>query len=167
MNKEFLNAITINYIAVFNKTAATINQSTTLNKQGVKTSRSVFIITLNFLIYQFSLVLYRIFSFFISYSVFKDINITVIPRLKVSLLSLIGLSINTGILILIILFAFNKTLHRFILTTFIDTLKKLHFIKNADEKRNIWAFKKITYLVVCSKLFKEFKITHLYVFQLI
>ncbi len=66
---------------------------------------------MNFLIYQFSLVLYSIFSFFISYSILKDINITVIPGLKVSLLSLIGLSINTGILILIILFAFNKTLH--------------------------------------------------------
>ena len=159
INKGFLNAIISNYIAVFNKTAAMIIQTSTLNKQGIKASRSVSIITMNFLIYQFSLVLYSIFSFFISYNVIKDIQIDVIPGLKVSVLSLIGLSINTGVFILIILFAFNKTLHRFILTTFIDILDKLHLIKNADEKRNKWAIKIITYHVVCSRIFKEIKIT--------
>ena len=159
ISKGTINAITGNFIAVFNKTASTVIQAKTLAKQGIKSSKIFSVVTMNFLIYQFALVFYSIFSFFISYPVVKDINLNIISGLKISFLSLIGLIINVGILLVILLLAFNKPLHRFILTRVIDLLEKLHLVKNAEETRNRLALRIISYHVECEKLIRSPKNT--------
>ena len=155
IEKGTLNALTGNFIGVFNKTASTVIQAKTLAKQGIKSSKIFSIITMNFIIYQFSLVVYSLFSFFVSYPVVSDINLNIFSGLKISLLSLIGFTINIGILVIILLLAFSKPLHRFILTKVVDLLSKLHFIKQPEETRNRWALKIISYHVECERLIKN------------
>ena len=155
IEKGTLNALTGNFIGVFNKTASTVIQAKTLAKQGIKSSKIFSIITMNFIIYQFSLVVYSLFSFFISYPVVSDINLNIFSGLKISLLSLIGFTINIRILVIILLLAFSKPLHRFILTKVVDLLSKLHFIKQPEETRNRWALKIISYHVECERLIKN------------
>lgn len=159
VTKGTINALTSNFVAVFNKTASTVIQAKTLTKQGIKSSKIFSVVTMNFLIYQFALVFYSIFSFFISYPVVKDINLNIISGLKISLLSLIGLIINTGILLIILLLAFSKPLHRFILTRVIDLLEKLHLLKNANDTRSRLALRIISYHVECERLIRNPKNT--------
>ena len=159
LSKGTINALTGNFIGVFNKTASTVIQAKTLAKQGIKSSKIFSVVTMNFIIYQFALVFYSIFSFFISYPVVSDIDLNIISGLKISLLSLIGLIINTGILLIILLLAFSKPLHRFVLTRVIDLLEKLHLVRNGEETRNRLALKIISYHVECEKLLKNPKIT--------
>lgn len=161
VEKGTLNVLTSNVIGVFNKTASTVIQAKTLAKQGLKSSRIFSIVTMNFLIYQFSLVIYSIFTFFISYPVVSDINLSIISGLKISLLSLIGLIINTGILLIILLLAFSKPLHRFVLTKEIDLLAKFRLIKNVEETRNKLALRIISYHVECERLIKNPKTSFL------
>ena len=161
VEKGTLNVLTSNVIGVFNKTASTVIQAKTLAKQGLKSSRIFSIVTMNFLIYQFSLVIYSIFTFFISYPVVSDINLSIISGLKISLLSLIGLIINTGILLIILLLAFSKPLHRFVLTKVIDLLAKFRLIKNVEETRNKLALRIISYHVECERLIKNPKTSFL------
>ena len=161
VEKGTLNVLTSNVIGVFNKTASTVIQAKTLAKQGLKSSRIFSIVTMNFLIYQFSLVIYSIFTFFISYPVVSDINLSIISGLKISLLSLIGLIINTGILLIILLLAFSKSLHRFVLTKVIDLLAKFRLIKNVEETRNKLALRIISYHVECERLIKNPKTSFL------
>ena len=133
-----VNTLIGNFVGCVYKTGGTFVQAYTFSKQDVKGAHAASILTMQFLMYQFSFTLISLVMVFVGYPFVRDIPIELLGGLKIFPLSLIGLSISLLILVLILALAFFKPLHRFFMGTGIDFLSKIHLVKKPDESRKKW-----------------------------
>ena len=153
-----MNSIIGNFIGCFYKTGASFIQAYTFTKQGIKGTNVASILTMNFLIYQFAITIYSGVMIFIGYPYVKDIPIELLGNIKIFPLSLIGFGINILFLLLILLLAYWRQLHRLVLNTGINILSKLHIIKDPEYKRKKWTLQLATYRIELKRLFYHYRL---------
>lgn len=148
----FVNTLIGNFIACINKTGSMFIQAYTFTKQGIKGAHAASILTMQFLMYQFTFTLFALIMVFVGYPYVVDIPITLLGGIRIFPLSLIGLSIAVLTLTLIVVMAFCKPLHHFLMNTGIDLLSKLHILKDPDETRKRWTLQLVTYRIEIKRL---------------
>lgn len=142
-------------LGVFIKSAACIPQAMTFPKQDIKSPQAASILTMNYLLYQFSLFIFSLFVVFFGYPYVKDIPIELLGGLSLFYLCLIALSVQFVVLLVIFFLGFSRGLHRLVLNNGIDILKKLHLLRDADETRRKLTLQFATYRVELKRLFQH------------
>lgn len=153
ISQGFVNALIGSFFASFNKASSQVVQAYTLSKQGVKSSHSASILTMNFIMYQASLTIFSLVMVFVGYPVVKDIPLfSTIPIFYVSLAALLlDVFFLTGLLLI----AFSHPFHQFLLslgTRFLSLFSK-HI--DVEEKKKEWAIKIATYHIETRRLFQH------------
>lgn len=140
-------------VGVFAKTAAPLLQVHIFPKQNVKGQQGASIMTMNFLIYQFSLFLFSLVVILIGYPSMKGVNLDIFSfKVSILLLCLIGLLIQFLFLAILILLAFCRPLHRFVLNSGVNILSKLRIIKEPEKIRRRWTITFATYRIEMKRL---------------
>lgn len=151
----FINVCIGQVIGVFVKSGATLMQAYTFSKQEIKPAHAASILTMNFLLFQLGLFVYSLVMVIFGYPVMKDVPINFIFGLPLSLIAILALIIQFLILLGIILMAFWKGLHRFILTNVLDLLSKLHLLRHPDETRRKMTLQFVTYRIELKRLLQH------------
>mgnify|MGYP000849550206 FL=1 len=146
------------FIGCLNKTSANFIQAYTFTKQDVDGPNAASILTMNFLMYQFTLTFYSLVMIFVGYPFVKDIPLTLLGGIKIFPLSLIGFGIDAAFLIVIVLLAWCRPLHRFVVDFGVRFLAKLHIIKDPDATRKKWTLKFATYRIESKRLLSHKRI---------
>lgn len=153
--KALANTMSSGVVSVFAKTASPIIQAYTFSKQNVSPSNSASILTMNFLVYQFSLNIYSIIIVTCCYPIMKDIEINLLAGFKLIYLVLIGLSIQILFVVLICLLGFCRPLHRLFLNSGINLLAKLHILRDSEKTRRKLTIQFATYRIEMKRLSKH------------
>ena len=118
-----------------------IMQAYTYKKQGVPISSAVSIMAMYSIIYQSVLILYGLVSFLVKYDYIIKMNDLVINlgSLKLSLplwlLTILGFLLNVSVILIVLLMAYWRGFHNFIMGPVISLLHKIRIIKDPDKKR--------------------------------
>ena len=153
-----VNILIGNFIGCIYKTGAMFIQAYTFTKQDVKGAHAASILTMQFLMYQFSFTIFSLIMVFIGYPFVKDVPIALLGGIKIFPLSLIGLAISILILLLIVVLAFLRPVHRFFMNTGIGILSWLHIIKNPENARRKWTLQLATYRIEMKRLSRHFSL---------
>lgn len=112
-------------------------QAYTFSKQGIKVTNAASILLMHFIVYQSVSVLctalIMIFKFNELRSFTQTFQILGI-NFEILTLALLGFIINAVIIAFLFIVAFSKKLHKFITTTGVSIMYKLHIIKNKEQK---------------------------------
>lgn len=154
----FLNVCIGQTIGVFIKSGSSILQAYTFTKQDIKSAHAASIITMNYLLGQISLFIYSLVMLIFGYSYVKDVPIHLLGSLPLYVICIIGIIIQFFILLIIFSLAFWRSMHRFVLTSLINTLYKLHIIKNPDKVRDKLTLQFATYRVEMKRLLHNKKL---------
>ena len=119
-----------------------IMQAYTYKKQGVPISSAVSIMAMYSIIYQSVLILYGLVSFLVKYDYIIKMNDLVIKfgsnfqlTLPLWLLTIIGFLLNVSVILIVLLMAYWRGFHNFIMGPIISFLSKIRIIKDPDKKR--------------------------------
>ena len=150
--QSVMNVIIGNFIGVLNKTSTTFIQAYTFTKQGVKGANAASIVTMNFLMYQFTFTFYSLIVVLVGYQYVENITIDLLGSMYMFPLSMIGFGVAVFFLVGMIALAFCRPLHNFLINGVINLLAKMKIVKNPQEKRKSWALQFATYRVELKRL---------------
>lgn len=154
-----INVMVGQTIGVFAKVSAPLLQVHTFSKQDVAAPQAASILTMNLLMYQFSLIVYSLVISIIGFHEMKTVPLTLIGDMPIVVFSIVGLVGQLAWLILMVLVGFCRPLHRFVLNTGVNILGKLHIWKNPEEKRKQLSLQFATYRVEMKRLGKNITVT--------
>ena len=118
-----------------------IMEAYTYKKQGVPISSAVSIMAMYSIIYQSVLILYGLLSLIIKYDFISKMDNLVINlgNLRLSLpiwvLTILGFVLNVSVILIVLLMAYWKRFHRFMMGPVIGFLSRIKLVKNADKSR--------------------------------
>lgn len=118
-----------------------IMQAYTYKKQGVPISSAVSIMAMYSIIFQSVLIIYGLLSFFIKYDYIIKMNDLVINlgslriALPLWLLTILGFLLNVSVILIVLLMAYWRGFHNFIMGPVVSFLHKIRIVKDADKKR--------------------------------
>ena len=118
-----------------------IMQAYTYKKQGVPISSAVSIMAMWSIIYQSVLILYGLVSFLMKYEYIIKMNDMVLYlgtwkiTLPLWLLTILGFLLNVSVILIVLLMAYWRGFHNFIMGPIISFLHKIRIIKDPDKKR--------------------------------
>lgn len=131
----------------------------TFSRQGIKSSNSASILVMLFIVSQTVIILYgalaMIFGFNSTVANMSNLNLfgwEITPMI----FSILGFIINIFTLLILLLLAYLRPLHRFILTTGVNFFAKLHLVKDPVAKRSELAASVATFRIELTRLFKNF-----------
>lgn len=150
--QALVNTLIGNFIGCLNKTGAMFIQAYTFTKQDVQGAHAASILTMNFLMYQIGFTLFSLFVVVFGYPFVENIPIALLGSIRIFPLSLIGLSLSLLMLLIIVSLSFFKPVHRFIMSSGISLLSRLHILKNPDETRKKWTLQFATYRIELKRL---------------
>ncbi len=150
--QSVMNVIIGNFIGVLNKTSTTFIQAYTFTKQGVKGANAASIVTMNFLMYQFTFTFYSLIVVLVGYQYVENITIDLLGGMHMFPLSMIGFGVAVLFLVGMIALAFCRPLHNFLINGVVNLLAKIKIVKNQQEKRKSWALQFATYRVELKRL---------------
>ena len=119
-----------------------VMQAYTYKKQGIPISSAVSALAMNSIIHQIILIVYGLVSFIVKYDfigtlpsanlgTYGDVTI----RIPMWVLTILGFGLNVGYIVIILLMAYSRPFHNFIMGPIIGFLNKIRIIKNADRSR--------------------------------
>ena len=146
---------------VFVKSAANIIQAYTFSKQDIKNAQAASILTMNYLMFQISLLIYSFVMVILGYPLMKEVPIELLGNMPLSLLSILVLVIQSLILFGICLLGFSRRMHRLVLNGGIDFLVKLHLCRNPEKTRRKLTLQFVTYRIEMKRLFTNLKLVFL------
>ena len=114
-----------------------IMQAYTYKKQGVPISSAVSIMAMYSIVYQVVLILYGLLSFILKYEriiQLSDMNILGL-RIPIWVLTIFGFAVNVSVILIILLMAYWRGFHRFIMGPLISFLNKIRIVKNPEKQR--------------------------------
>ncbi len=152
-------------LGVFVKSAACIPQAMTFTKQDIKSAQGASILTMNYLLYQLSLLIFSTFVVIFGYHYVKDIPIELLGGLSLFSLCIIALCVQATILIAIFSLGFARHLHRFILNNGVNFISRLHLLKNPEMTRRKLTLQFATYRIEMKRLFQHKRLVLLIVFS--
>ncbi len=130
----------------------------TFSRQGIKSSNSASILVMLFIVSQTVIILYGALAMIFGYNstILKMSDMDIFGwKITPMVFSIIGFIINIFSLLILLLLAYLKPLHRFILTTGINIGAKLHLIKDPVRKRSELAANVATFRIELTRLFKN------------
>lgn len=130
----------------------------TFSRQGIKSSNSASILVMLFIVSQTVIILYGALAMIFGYSstILKMSDMDIFGwKITPMVFSIIGFIINIFSLLILLLLAYLRPLHRFILTTGINIGAKLHLIKDPVRKRSELAANVATFRIELTRLFKN------------
>jgi glycosyltransferase 2 family protein len=142
-------------LGVFVKTAACLPQAITFTKQDIKSAQGASVLTMNYLLYQFSLFLYSLIMVLFGYPVVKDIPIDLLGGLSLFSLCIIALSVQLLILFAILSLGFARKLHRLVLNNGINLVARMHILRNPEMTRRKLTLQFATYRIEMKRLFQH------------
>lgn len=151
-SQGLVNTLIGNFIGCVYKTGSMFLQAYTFSKQEVKGAHAASILTMQFLMYQFSFTLISLVMVFVGYPYVDEIPITLLGGIRIFPLSLIGLGVSILILLLILFLGYSKRFHHFIMNSGIDFLAKIHLLKHPEETRKKWTVQLVTYRIEIKRL---------------
>lgn len=151
-SQGLVNSMIGNFIGCVYKTGSMFIQAYTFSKQEVKGAHAASILTMQFLMYQFSFTLISLVMVFVGYPYVQEIPITLLGGIRIFPLSLIGLGISILILLLILFLGYSKRFHHFIMNSGVDFLARLHILKHPEETRKKWTVQLVTYRIEIKRL---------------
>jgi glycosyltransferase 2 family protein len=147
-----INQVIGNFTGSFVKTSANFIQAYTFTKQGVSGANAASILTMNFLMFQGTLTIYSLGMVCFGYPYVADIPLQLIGGWKIFPISFLGFAIDALIFLLIVMVAFFKPLHYFVLNSGVNLLTKLHILKDPELTRRKWALQFATYRIESKRL---------------
>lgn len=150
-----LNVMTGQSIGVYLKASAPLVQATTFSKQGVGPAESASVLTMNYLLYQFSLFFYSLVIVIVGYPIIKDAPLDLLGGMPIFYIVLVGLLMQLFFLLMILGLAYFRGLHRFVLNTGINILAKLHLLADPEGVRRKKTIQFATYRIEMKRLFKH------------
>ena len=147
-----VNTLIGNFVGCVYKTGGTFVQAYTFSKQDVKGAHAASILTMQFLMYQFSFTLISLVMVFVGYPYVEEIPIVLLGGIRIFPLSLIGLGISVLTLSIIVFLGYSKRFHHFIMNSGIDFLAKVHLLKHPEETRKKWTVQLVTYRIEIKRL---------------
>jgi len=152
-HQGLINVCVGQVVGVFIKSGASIVQAYTFTKQEVKSAQAASVITMNYLIFQISLIIYSLVMVIFGYPYVKDIPIDLLGGLPLVVICIIALVVQLVFLGLILGLGFWRGMHRFVLNTGINFLARLHILKNPEVTRRRLTLQFATYRVEMKRLF--------------
>lgn len=104
-----------------------------LKKDGIDYNSGTNIVVQEFIIYQISLVILGIIAIIYNHYLGLFPNVKLLQNLV-----LLGFAINTFVIILLFILAYNRKFDQFILKHTVNLLSKFHLVKNSNEKLEKW-----------------------------
>ncbi len=150
-----INVLIGQVMGVFVKSAASIPQAITFTRQDIRSPQAASILTMNYLIYQFSLLLYSLVMVLFGYPYIKEIPIDVIGGLPLYIVCIFALFVQFLTLMMILLLGFTKSFHRLILFKGINFLSKMHLLRNKEATRRKLTLQFATYRIEMKRLFQH------------
>jgi hypothetical protein len=152
-HQGLINVCVGQVVGVFIKSGASIVQAYTFTKQEVKSAQAASVITMNYLIFQISLIIYSLVMVIFGYPYVKDIPIDLLGGLPLVVICIIALVVQLVFLGLILGLGFWRGMHRFVLNTGINFLARLHILRNPEVTRRRLTLQFATYRVEMKRLF--------------
>lgn len=140
-------------IGCYLKTAAPLLQTYIYNKQGVKPGQAASILTMNFLIYQLTLVAYIITVVTMGFQQMSDITLDFLGGFPIVWFGLFGLAFQTSFFLIILSLALNKRIHRFVSNNVVNFFAKIKIIRNPEETRKKLTLRFVTYRIEFKRMF--------------
>lgn len=117
-----------------------VMQSYTFKKQGVPISSAVSIMAMYSILFQTVLIIYGLVSFFVKYDVISSVNAEIplfglVIKLPMWALTIIGFLLNVSVILLVLLMAYWRGFHNFIMGPCINFLSKIKIIKNKEKSQ--------------------------------
>lgn len=124
------------------QTGGQIMQAYTYKKQGISISNATSCLVMNFIVYQFVLIGYGVFSIAFKFKELMQIepieftvNGSTILTIPIWVLTIIGFTLDLMVIALTFLMSYSKWFHKFITHTGVNIFAKLHLIKNPEKTR--------------------------------
>lgn len=142
-----------------------VMQAYTYKKQGIALSSAVSMLAMYSIIFQIVLIIYGLISFIIKYDAINSIGSIAfqIADWKFSLpiwpLTIIGFSLNVGVIALVLLMGYWKGFHNFVMGPIISFLAKIHIVKNPDKKRESLRVQVENFKIEMRRLFSNIPFT--------
>lgn len=131
----------------------------TFSRQGIKSSNSASILVMLFIVSQTVIIIYgtlaMIFGYNSTIANMGNLNLfgwEVTPMI----FSILGFIINVFTLLILLMLAYLRPLHRFVLVTGVNFFAKLHLVKDPVAKRSELAASIATFRIELTRLFKNF-----------
>lgn len=147
-----INSMIGGLVGVYVKTASPIIQAYTFTKQNVKSSEAASILTMNFLLYQLSLCVYSLLIVILGYPIMDKVPLPLLWNMKLIYLVILGMFVQVSFLVITILLAFCRPLHRFILNSGINFLAKLRILRKPEETRRKLTIQFATYRIEMKRM---------------
>ena len=133
---SFYNALTPS------QSGGQIVQAYTFKKQGISISNATSCLVMDFIVYQFVLILYGAFALIAKFSdlmsidpIILEVSGVKILTIPIWLLTVLGFVLDISIIGLTILMSYSKHFHKFILNQGVNLFAKMRIVKNPDETR--------------------------------
>lgn len=140
-------------IGCYLKTAAPLLQTYIYHKQGVKPGQAASTLTMNYLIFQFSLVIYIITVFLLGLPQMQNVYLDFLGGLPIIWFALYGLVFQTSFLLIILALALNPSIHRFVINDVVDLLAKIKIIRDPEKTRKKLTLRFVTYRIELKRMF--------------
>jgi len=147
-----INVMVSEALGVYVKAGGTLLQEITFTKQGVESENGASVLTMNFLIYQFSICVYSALIVIFGTSYVASVPLDLFGGMKIFYIGILSLGLQVGFLLLIIALAYWRGLHRLLLNSGINVLAKLHILKEPEETRRKLTLKFATYRIEMKRL---------------
>ncbi len=152
-HQGLINVCVGQVVGVFIKSGASIVQAYTFTKQEIKSAQAASVLTMNYLVFQISLILYSVIMVIFGYPYVKDIPIELLGGLPLVVICIIALIVQLVFLGLILGLGFWRGMHRFVLNTGVNFLARMHLLRNPEATRRRLTLQFATYRVEMKRLF--------------
>ena len=118
-----------------------IMQAYTYKKQGLHISSAVSALAMYSIVFQLVLIIYGLLSFIIKFDLIYSIEFITIRldkaviNIPIILLTVVGFILNISVILMVLLMAYWRGFHNFIMGPVISLLNKLRIVKNKDAMR--------------------------------
>lgn len=147
-----INTMIGGVVSIFIKTGAPLIQAYTFSKQKVSLPHAASVLTMDFILNQFTMTLYYAVIVILGYGTIKQIPIQFLGDMPMLYLVYICLAVGLIYCVGAILIAYCRPLHRFVLNTGVNILTKLHIIKDPSKYRRRLATHLATYRIEMRRL---------------
>ena len=147
-----INVLVGESVGIYVKAGGSVIQEITFTKQGIDVADGASILTMNFLVYQFSICLYSALIVIFGTGFVQDVPLDLLGGMRIFWIGILSLALQLSFLLIILALAYWRGLHRFVLNTGINFLAKIHILKKPEETRRRLTIQFATYRIEMKRL---------------
>lgn len=151
-SQGIINTMIGGLVSVFAKTAAPLIQAYTFTKQKISLPHAASVLTMDFIIYQFTMIIYYTLIVILGYPTMNQVPVQILGDFPLVYIVYICLAAAFLYCLGAILLAYCRPLHRFVLNTGVNILVHLHIVKDPSKYRYRLANHLATYRIEMKRL---------------